>query len=169
MEIRLHSGHHRKHSNCVPLFMDYEKEKILVVSKAYPPFVPYAPILLHPPHSFCPLLFRQKNFPPLFTSADTKPIISRRIGKNAYRISSYISQRERRTMGRGPSEAPAPAFRRDDEVRGESKVSADAPPCWIRARTQPVNMRATAKQRGCDRGTRSNGCEFALLILKEEN
>ena len=72
-------------------------------------------------------------------------------------------------MGTGPSEAPAPALGQDDEVRGESKSSADAPPYRLRARTQLTNMRATAKQRGCDRGTRSNGCEFALLILKEEN
>lgn len=35
----------------------------------------------------------------------------------------------------------------------------------LRARAQPVNMRASAKQRGCDRGTRSNGCEFVLLQL----
>lgn len=40
--------------------------------------------------------------------------------------------------------------RRDDEGKGVSKDSADALPC-PRARTQPANMRATAKQGGCDR------------------
>ena len=68
-------------------------------------------------------------------------------------------------MGKGPSEAPAPAFRRDNEARGVSNCSADAPPRRLRARTQPANMRATAKQRGCDRRMRANGCGFALLIL----
>ena len=68
-------------------------------------------------------------------------------------------------MGAAPIRSASARFcKRDDEVGGESKGSADAPPRRLRARTQPVNMRATAKQRGCDRGTRSNGCEFVLLI-----
>lgn len=53
----------------------------------------------------------------------------------------------------GPRPITAPAARRqrrDDEGKGVSKDSADALPC-PRARTQPANMRATAKQGGCDR------------------
>lgn len=46
--------------------------------------------------------------------------------------------------------ASARRQRWDDEGKGVSKDSADALPC-PRARTQPANMRATAKQGGCDR------------------
>ena len=73
-------------------------------------------------------------------------------------------------MGAAPIRSASARFcKRDDEVGGESKGSADAPPRRLRARTQPVNMRATAKQRGCDRGTRSNGCEFVLLFYPRRN
>ena len=104
-----------------------------------------------------------KGFQFFFTSEDAGSIMNGRMGQSARRISSYTSQRERRTMGTAHQKRQRPLWR-DDEVRGESKVSADAPPRRLRARTQPVNMRATAKQRGCDRGTRSNGCEFVLLF-----
>ena len=50
-------------------------------------------------------------------------------------------------MGTAHQKRQRPPVRRDDEVRGESKASADAPPRRLRVRS----------------------CEFALLILKEEN
>lgn len=46
--------------------------------------------------------------------------------------------------------APEPVSGQDDEERGVSRFSADAPP-YPRVRTQLTNMRATAKQKGCDR------------------
>lgn len=50
-----------------------------------------------------------------------------------------------------PSQAPVPALRQDNEEERGSSVSAEALPCRFGCVTQPVNMRVTAKQRGCDR------------------
>ena len=37
----------------------------------------------------------------------------------------------------------------------------------VRVRTQPVNMRATAKQRSCGRTGMANICAFVLPIVKK--
>lgn len=53
-------------------------------------------------------------------------------------------------MGWSPSEAPCACGSQDDEVRGVSSIRRMP----FRAHgyvTQLTNMRATAKQRGCDR------------------
>ena len=66
-------------------------------------------------------------------------------------------------MGEVPSKAPVPAGnRQDDEEKGESRGLRPSRSLKIRrmpfrtarVRTQSVNMRVTAKQRGCDRETR---------------
>lgn len=51
----------------------------------------------------------------------------------------------------------------DDEEKRESKDSADALPCLPGRVTQLTNMRATAKQRGCDRERDSGPLRTRLL------
>ena len=65
-------------------------------------------------------------------------------------------------MGIPPSEAPAPALR-DDEAERDRRIRRMRSRCPRQCDTVR-NMRATAKQRGCDREEkRRMCCEFVLL------
>ena len=66
-------------------------------------------------------------------------------------------------MGAAHQKRQRPPWR-DDEARGESKFRRMPLRAGSGRAHSLQNLRATAEQRGCDRGTRSNGCEFVLLI-----
>lgn len=68
-------------------------------------------------------------------------------------------------MGFLPSEAPVPAGRQDDEAERDRNIRRMRSRCPRQCHTVR-NMRATAKQRGCDREEkRQIACEFVLLYF----
>ena len=91
-----------------------------------------------------------------YNGIDQADLRGRKARSPLRRAAADADKRKRRTERRvwaaahHTAPAPGPDSGRDDEERGVSKISADAPP-YPRVRTQLTNMRATAKQRGCDR------------------
>ena len=72
-------------------------------------------------------------------------------------------------MGKAHQKRQRPPLRRDDEERGVSKIRRMPLRAGSGRAYSLQSPQVIAEQKDCNRGTRSNGCEFVLLIYKEEN